>query len=544
MPFIWVPVLAAVLVSTNIYWMYIDFGYWPWDQAYYGRHTLGLYYSLISSPLSWPQEVVNVFHQKAPLIAWVGHFFVPLKEITHVKFSLLFPNVIYSFLSLLVIYQLVFNVTKSQLAGLVALLSLSAGPMFIGLPNELFVEPLQCLLVIVIFYILERMSSCNSPLQMTRLLVTLITFGFLGLAAKITTPLYVLFPALAVLSMLIYQGKWRLLIKGFRLYLTSSYGHFLLCLVVIALIVSWYVIHLDAVISFAKGASSGSNAELYASHTQFQAKLQHWLKFSESAYFGNTIARGLELFVLSVLLVALFFNNGFNRVTFLAIAFLVQVVFTILFFSTQINEETRYLLPLMPSMSVFIALSFYSIRGFKVPVLLVSALVFLGATGFHRFANVGLYKEAHWIPWIKDIRDDRGYIERTRFIIGETCHSPEDSGPTMLGVNQFHLNYQSVLFYRDWDMKKWQEGCKYSVIGMNNDINFHLKKFERLQPEYFITYKQDVLDSMQKDPWNQAVDKVGRLIGNQTNWGVVASEFDINVFRRDGDWRKLRVVTE
>src|SRR5438132_10486575 len=75
------PVLFGLaLVGFSFVWIGLDRSVWPWDPAWYGEVSLELY-SAMRLHTYWLASMANAFGQKAPGIAWLGQFFVPLRGV-------------------------------------------------------------------------------------------------------------------------------------------------------------------------------------------------------------------------------------------------------------------------------------------------------------------------------------------------------------------------------------------------------------------------------------------------------------------------------
>src|SRR3954453_10493111 len=69
-------VVGAGLV--NVVWALTDRSVFAWDQALYAKATVDLFRILLTSPSAWPDAMLRVFGSRAPAIAWLGQFFVPI----------------------------------------------------------------------------------------------------------------------------------------------------------------------------------------------------------------------------------------------------------------------------------------------------------------------------------------------------------------------------------------------------------------------------------------------------------------------------------
>ena len=70
--------VALALVLPNLTWMVLSRALWSYDAAEYGTVAMELHSTLIRNPSQWLSGLFDSFTHKAPLIFWVGQFFVPL----------------------------------------------------------------------------------------------------------------------------------------------------------------------------------------------------------------------------------------------------------------------------------------------------------------------------------------------------------------------------------------------------------------------------------------------------------------------------------
>ena len=66
------------MVSPSLIWIALDKSVWMWDEAIYGKGSVELFYTLSHSPKRWLRLMLNILHEQAPGVSWLGHFFVPL----------------------------------------------------------------------------------------------------------------------------------------------------------------------------------------------------------------------------------------------------------------------------------------------------------------------------------------------------------------------------------------------------------------------------------------------------------------------------------
>ena len=65
----WLLLLLFAAVLPNLVWIQLDKTVWWWDQAWYGKHSVELFFTLIYSPSEWLPAMLDAFGRQAPGIA-------------------------------------------------------------------------------------------------------------------------------------------------------------------------------------------------------------------------------------------------------------------------------------------------------------------------------------------------------------------------------------------------------------------------------------------------------------------------------------------
>jgi len=108
-------IFLLITIFPSIIWIFLDQSVFPWDQSWYGQVSVELFYRLTHSPLEWFKQMIYAFGSKAPGIAWLGQFFVPIGQlIGSIDIGLLLSIVATQFIVLLLIYHIVLKLTDSR----------------------------------------------------------------------------------------------------------------------------------------------------------------------------------------------------------------------------------------------------------------------------------------------------------------------------------------------------------------------------------------------------------------------------------------------
>ncbi len=452
------------LLLPSLYWIAANRAVWPWDQAWYGEVSVELWRSLSRHPLTWPQALLKAFETKAPGIAWVGEFFVPIGRMTgSIDFGLLLSILLTQFCTLALTYLTVLELTSGQiLMGVLGVAIAASSPLFIGLSHQYFVEPLQLLGAAYIFWI----AAAGARWDRLRILGHLFLATGIGMAAKASTPLYCILPGIIGLVHF-SKSSFPVWEKG-RTALARQFAFPACGFIVLATSAAWYIRNLSHVLAFIVQSSSGAVALDYGRRASFAVKLQYWLSEMAQNFFPRA---PIALAVLLAVAVGLFFlrRRAYQRPSWAALSVIAAAtieLLTVLFvFSKNINEETRYLLPLLPSL-VIIFTGLLHIFGSPRPVVMVAVLLFAAQWAVVHGQATGLLAPIQGTSnWVRTVdRDARRAEELTRLI---QCTTSERTANRYIvdGVEYPWLNANSLSFYAAKEELKSRRRCFYVSLG-------------------------------------------------------------------------------
>ena len=114
----WLFLVLFAAVLPNIIWSVIDKTAWPWDQAWYAKYSVELFFTLIYSPSEWIPAMLNAFGRQAPGIAWAGQFFVPVGLLTgSIDTGLLLSIVCAQIIALFLMARALWELSERRLRG-------------------------------------------------------------------------------------------------------------------------------------------------------------------------------------------------------------------------------------------------------------------------------------------------------------------------------------------------------------------------------------------------------------------------------------------
>ena len=477
-----------------MYWIAQDHSVWPWDQAWYGEVSAELWFTLLNSPGNWWPAMMGAFGTKAPGIAWVGQWFVPIgRMLGSMESGLLLSIMIVQFGTLALTYKFGKEfIPISEGAPLLVCLMVGSAPLFIAMSHQYFTEPLQLFAVTYFYWIAASSRSRRRPEIIAHFLLA----TGVGLASKVTSPIYCLFPAcIAVYDVL----------KGERTALTrlSSFwkvGVLILAgIVVFGNVVIWYAKNGFALLGFVKLASSSSVALYYGAEGSFFHKFQYWLGALQKSVALPPVLLGLAIvFLITVIGRHSIDSEGrqclpSGRLSLLAAGAFGHIGLVLAIFSLNVNEEHRYLLPLLPSVAVIFLwwLSRVNMR----PVLLLIGLLFMGQWVYVESRAFGIVPPddtmSHWVLPIQRGKEKKNELAR---IVELTCTQDQAHRYSITGVELPWLNANSMSFYA----AKWKQDtnmqCHNTSLGYaEKDPVRAWKRLNDLNIAYFISLEETAL---------------------------------------------------
>jgi hypothetical protein len=261
----------------------------------------------------------------------------------------------------------------------------------------------------------------------------------------------------------------------------------------------WYGKNASAVIDFVKLASSSEDALHYGSSDTFLHKVQYWLGALQQSLAVPSILLGLAVVLLIGTALRLAMGHGNDlpcrRLSLLAIGASAHVSLVLTIFSLNVNEEQRYLLPLLPSVIVIFLWIVSFLRMRLVLVLLAS--LFLAqwiyvesrALGF----IVGHGKMSHWVVPLH--RDSQAMNELSR-LIELTCTTATAQRYNIVGVDLPWLNHNSMSFYASKRKQDNKRRCYYTSLGYaETDDSRAWERVNQFNIEYFISLEESELPS-------------------------------------------------
>ena len=477
---------GALLILPSLVWYLRDESVWSWDPSWYGEVATRLWFVLTQKEfLLWLEEMVNAFGTKAPGVAWFGQFFVPIGvAVNSVEVGLLFSIWFTQLLTL----SLIFDASRSLsdgsiMAGILAAGLTASAPLFVALSHSFFAEPLQLCAVTYAFWIAAR----SREMGFFRLLAHSVVAVSVGMLAKATYPLYTLGPGLIIswrLYTIVKNGEIET--RKLPLFLLVGSGALLtMCCI-------WYARNLGTVISFIKLASSSEIALDYGSQANIITKLRYWsgaLKFSFTADWTGLILLFVFLFALCINIRSKKKEAGWSisfKQAFLCTSFF-QILFVLLVFSLNINEETRYLLPIIPAFAILIALNIVSAQS-RVMVYSALLILLMQYTIVHSYSQ-GMTVNKQGITYhLKPVTTDPAKRREVEKIIDETSRHEHANRMSITGIELPWFNANTLSFFAQKQALHKKFRVYYTSLGYaETDPEKAWNRLQTLRAIYFIT---------------------------------------------------------
>jgi hypothetical protein len=428
--------------------------------------------------------MADALYMKPPGISWLGQSFVPLGAVFGSTEAALLLSVLLTQVAMLFfLFRVGVGIVPGRrLIPAAGVLYAAASQLFVGLSHQMFVEPLQGLATVWVFYIAVKCPDWPKSRIMVHLGAALV----LGLLAKATTPLYCLAPCLYCGYFLVrkpgapdFQAEWKLWPSRI---LIVVFG----CLAMVCAL--WYCRHLADVWQHVRDASSGDVALAYGSREPISHKLVVWWGLLVQSFLGPCLSWGCLIAILVASVVYPSFgspSSGKHRLSVHPVAVLsaVEIGLMLFVFSLNITVDSRYMYALLPCASIL----FMQICAF-LPGKALAALMAVGAVQWALVNGVSLGIAADLSDqsqWLEPAQSDRSqYDEMTRAV--QLTDSPGQYN--IVAVEEPWLNANSASFFAAKRSLKGGPRSYYTSVGYaQTDIGATMRRIEEFQTRFLIT---------------------------------------------------------
>jgi hypothetical protein len=494
-----VAALIAAVVLPSLIWCLADLSVWAWDQSSYGDASLKAWAAHRSGASAWLIEMMQALASAPPLIVWLGQFFVPLRHMTgQFESALLLLNVAGDVVILVLIDATARHLGCRLVDRMAAVLLCGGAGIVVSLCHEFLVETLTCASAAFAIYVSVRADR----LPALRCIALIILAVSVGLLAKASSGLF-LAPLLAyaAVAALLARGRARPSATLLDVALIA-----LACLLAVGAAV-WYATNWTAVVDrFIHATVAKDVALFYGSPVDLQRKIPywiHWLGLSISSFAWMSV--GISGLILSSIAVAL--RRSYDRSIrrwigrmwedglMLALALAGGVVTTIMVFSLQINEDTRFLITTIPMVAVLVG---WSLRVLRVRLLSTAVVLCLSVnavvTHLLGFGLNPLEVAAYGYSHPPDLAGSER--ELVKEAAGATCPTDLGNRWNIVAVSYKNLNANTAGFYAAQLTFDLDRRCRYGGVGFApTDLGAAIKGIDEVNPAFVIT-----LDAARQPP--------------------------------------------
>lgn len=488
-------IVPLLLLLPSLLWILTDHRVWPWDQSWFGEVSADLWSTAVRDSLAaWSRLMLHAIASKPPAVVWIGQAFAPLSAVLGWEPALLLSILATQAASLVLFWVSVARLfgpgtpagwppgwPPGWIAATAGVLTLAASPLFIGMTNQYFAEPVQLLSVCLFLWIAVNRYAMGR----LRLIAWLVLAAALGLAAKTTTPLYAFGFGLVALSGLVRRPAAEPVESRIvtAVLLAAALG-------MAALTVGWYVVNAEHTLRHALQSATGSVALHYGTVGDFSTKLAFWLRSLKAALLLPGAGPVAAVAVPALLVLAAWrIRSGRSAPAAtpaiassgpamgpVVLAAVLQIVAVLTAFSLNINEESRFLLPLFPSVALLVALAVAAAG--RTAGAAVAGLLALQWAVAHAMALGWIPVHAD-NPWLQAREVDGTRLATIERLAAATCPSSDAGRINLVGTEQPWLNAYTMSFLSARGRAQVGWRCYYTSLGYaQTDID---SAWERLQ---------------------------------------------------------------
>lgn len=489
---------AAAVIATfsllSFVWIMRDQTVWPWDQAWYGEVALDLRYAFSRGPVAWVDAMLHAFGSKPPLISWIAQVFTPLSHLLgRTEPALLTANVLIQAVTLALVYRVGRRLGASPFEALTGMIACGGASLFIGMTNQFLVEPLQMLTAAG----LANAAWGAERRSWIRVGADIVLWTALSFLSKSSAFTYVvpLITYIAVANAL----AWR---EGRPAPRRRDYWLTAFAAVTALMCMLWYQINWAAMAVHFKNATSAEITLDYGSVGTLSSKLHFW-----TTWLGLSLSPWSWILWMYIALAVAAFGRTilkFNRASprdwpkiAVASGFLFAgavagiVVITVLGLALQINEETRFLAPLLPLTGVLIA---WGLHVFARSWLTIAISAIAGTNALAGAAYAQGFDPLHMTPttWLKPVQTDTAPSQALQVAVVASCKYDRPNRYVIVGVEYPWFNANSAAFYSAMSRRHIGYRCFYTSLGYaQKDIEAALKRVDEMDADFVITIAPD-----------------------------------------------------
>jgi len=503
----WAVVLILIVTLPSFIWMMKDHHVWTSDAASYGEASVELWFKFSHHFLEWFAAMATVFGSRAPGIAWLGQFFVPIGGAAgSIEAGLLCAILTAQIGSIALFYKAVREFAPGRrLVAVAGILLFAGAPLFVAMSHQYFPEPFQLFGVTYFFFL----AVTGHKMRRIKLMGHLLLATAIALLANINAPVYCALPGLMATYGLMRRrnSEHEAAQKRALWEWVGLFGGMVLCVAC----ATWYVRNLPALREALKLRTFLEFTTNYGRPT-FHGKLSDWLSALQSSFELRWVIFGQVLLVGSGVALARILGeggmkpreSGSGRLNLLTICSLIQILVVLALSSLNHNEDTRYFLPLLPAIAT---INIWFVCKIRQPRLLAGVIAILScqwAVVYSHALGWGSLDSRSCSYWLIPFDKNREPENEMARLVRQTSNTEDRVRYNMVGVESPWLNANSLSFYAAKQELKTRGRCYYTSVGDGSrDLDLTWKRLSDLKVEYFISLEEEA----QPEDWN-SVDPI------------------------------------
>jgi hypothetical protein len=521
----------SVLLSLLLFELITFNQVFSFDQSYYGEETYDLIWSIGNNSLiHFSNDLWNSVGFKAPLLTWLGILpAIFFGEAFGAQIPLQILIIFFSLLSSTFIYLTCREILKSRLLPVIFGLSPYMYPIFYAMSYQFFTEMLQALVLSILLFVLFK--YLNKP--SIRYLLLLFNLLVLGILTKVTTLIFYPFILFALIPTL--QNLFRSI--NIRI-LKNNLFNLLLFVFLIILSVNWFGNNFEKILSHANLASYSIYAKsLYGTDQGFILRFSYWVS-QLSPLQVNFLPSFFDQLVGALVILSLLISLSIvvkQRLFFTSFHFVVAStsILYIIFLSLQFGSDVRFIVPLIPFISIHFALSYstglkhFFNKGaglkFYVYILLLCLIITNTYSSYMGNKNILSKKTNYFTKKVGSYADVDLILKSIAF----TCASNNSQNFKIIASEIPKFNSNSFNFYTSYfNAFNLSPKCTYTSLGFAEQSVFNaLTRIDELDADQVIFHSESVT---LQDPYNVVNRDVLNQLLLSGAW-TLAPKFDNDV---------------
>ncbi|MGV1867236.1 MULTISPECIES: glycosyltransferase family 39 protein [unclassified Rhizobium] len=484
---------AIALVVPSLIWIARDRSVWSWDPSHYGRialliwnGALGGFSSLYSAMLT-PSAT-------APLAYWFAAPFIALAPMTgRVERAISLGNVTLAIFSLVLIFHIIRSWTGSGKAASLGMITLAGMPLFFSSIDLFFAEMGQIFSATLMLFVAERATKVGK----FELGLWLVFASSVAMLAKLSSMFFIA-PLVAYTAIAVIVSSR--VIKP-ELGLTRMISLIIAAVAALAGAIFWYWNNYEQAIAHAIRFSSTQYAEIYGTKADILHKFVGWAdRTSASMSTWGFVPLCYFVVILAGICIAAkrtsidrSRSKAFESGTAFAVFVLATILFVILVYSTQINEDVRFSAPLLPMIVALSTWSMFEIgKRWVYTVFGVIACANIAYTA--GIALDILPVTSRTIYYLSPPIRNAGPAFRIQNAVLESCNDRSRATPIVVAVGLPDFNENSLTF-ESLKLQRQTGGiCYYrTTFAYEDDVQKTIESLKTINPLAILTLpKKDI----------------------------------------------------